>query len=267
MKFHHLREGMIYEFLQRKTEPDDIERFWEIIELEERQVRGHIIQAIWMGNLGNDSVFNAELKELNQQHRWKYHEGAEVADVKVKRLVFLDGREAMDVMVYEEGPQPKKSKRTVVPIQPEKAPEPEPSEEEQIAEYVEDNPVEELDQTFFDLSRFASYTIDDWESLCYSVVMRFINNGQVDLQKKPPPKKSNGYMVYDQEWSAFLDGKNIREIRNLGLRIVGAGGKCTYETVIIRLIKAGNWFGTPKHRQYITQNVQRRNWKSKEKND
>ena len=99
MKFHHLREGMIYEFLQRKTEPDDIERFWEIIEIEERQMRGHIIQAIWMGNLGNDQVFNAEMKELNQQHRWKYHEGAEVADVKVKRLVFLDGREALDVLV------------------------------------------------------------------------------------------------------------------------------------------------------------------------
>ena len=267
MKYHQLREGMIFEFLQRKTaEPDDIERFWEIIELEEREMRGHTIQAIWMGNLGNDSVFNAEMKELNQLNRWFYHEGAEVADVKVKRLIFLDGHQ-MDVKVYEEGPQPKKSKRTVVPLKPEKAPEPEPSVEEQIAEYLEDNPTEDLDQTFFDLSRFAPYTIDDWESLCYSVVLRFINNGQVDLQKKPPPKKSNGYFVYDQEWSAFLDGKTIREIRDLGLRIAGPGGKCTYETVIIRLIKAGNWFGSTKHKQYITQNVQRRNWKSRDKND
>ena len=38
MKYHQLREGMIFEFLQRKTEPDDIERFWEIIEIEERQM-------------------------------------------------------------------------------------------------------------------------------------------------------------------------------------------------------------------------------------
>ena len=106
MKFHQLREGMIFEFTDKRPEPDNVERYWEIIELEERQVRGHIIQAIWMGNLGNDGVFNAELKELNQQHRWKYHEGAEVADVKVKRLIFLDGHQ-MDVQVYEEGPQPK----------------------------------------------------------------------------------------------------------------------------------------------------------------
>ena len=66
---------------------------------------------------------------------------------------------------------------------------------------------------------------------------------------------------------AQADGKTIREIRDLGLRIAGPGGKCTYETVIIRLIKAGNWFGSTKHKQYITQNVQRRNWKSRDKND
>ena len=264
MKFHDLREGMIYEFLQRNAEePDDIKRFWEIIELEERQMRGHIIQAIWMGNLGNDGVFNAELKELNQQHRWKYHEGAEVADVKVKRLIFLDGHQ-MDVQVFKEGPQPKKSKRTVIPMQPKKAPE--PSVDEQISEYLEDNPVDESELTNFDLSRFAPYTINEWESLCDSVVMRFVNNGQVDLSRKPPPKKSLSHYVHEQEWSAFLDGATIREVRELKLRIVGEQGKkCTFETVIIRLIKAGHWFGKAKHRSYITQNVQRRNWKSREK--
>ncbi len=266
MKYHQLREGMIFEFLQRKAaEPDDIERYWEIIELEEREMRGHTIQAIWMGNLGNDSVFNAEIKELNQLNRWFYHEGAEVADVKVKRLIFLDGHQ-MDVQVYEEGPQPKKSKRTVIPIQPQKAPE--PSVDEQIAEYLEDNPVDDTDPTHFDLSRFAAYTINEWESLCDSVVMRFVNNGQVDLGRKPPPKKTLSYYVHEQEWSAFTDGKTIREVRDLNLRISGEmGKKCTFETVIIRLIKAGHWFGTTKHRQFITQNVQRRNWKSQKKND
>ena len=266
MKYHHLREGMIFEFTDKRPEPENVERYWEIIELEERQIRGHVIQAIWMGNLGNDQVFNAELKELKQAHRWTYHEGAEVADVKVKRLIFLDGRDAMDVMVYEEGPQPKKSKRTVIPIQPQKAPE--PSVDEQIAEYLEDNPVDDTDPTHFDLSRFAPYTINEWESLCDSVVMRFVNNGQVDLERKPPPKKSLSHYVHEQEWSAFIDGKNIREVRDLSLRISGEmGKKCTYETVIIRLIKAGHWFGTTKHRQFITQNVQRRNWKSQQKND
>ena len=64
------------------------------------------------------------------------------------------------------------------------------------------------------------------------------------------------------------DGKTIREVRDLNLRISGEmGKKCTFETVIIRLIKAGHWFGTTKHRQFITQNVQRRNWKSQKKND
>ena len=266
MKYHQLREGMIFEFTDKRPEPENVERYWGIIELEERQIRGHVIQAIWMGNLGNDQVFNAELKELKQAPRWTYHEGAEVADVKVKRLIFLDGRDAMDVMVYEEGPQPKKSKRTVIPIQPQKAPE--PSVDEQIAEYLEDNPVDDTDPTHFDLSRFAPYTINEWESLCDSVVMRFVNNGQVDLERKPPPKKSLSHYVHEQEWSAFTDGKTIREVRDLNLRISGEmGKKCTFETVIIRLIKAGHWFGTTKHRQFITQNVQRRNWKSRQKND
>ena len=263
MKYHQLREGMIYEFTDKRPEPDNIERYWEIIELEEKQIRGHVIQAIWMGNLGNDQVFNAELNELKQAHRWKYHEGAEVADVRVKRLVFLDGREAMDVLVYEEGIQPKKSKRTVIPIQPDKAPEPEPSVEEQIAEYLEDNPIDDSEATHFDLSRFAPYTINEWESLCDSVVLRFVNNGQVDLKKKAPKKKSLSYYVHEQEWSAFLDGATIREVRELKLRIIGEPVKrCTYETVIIRLIKAGHWFGTAKHRSHITQGVQKRNWKS-----
>ena len=66
MKFHQLREGMIFEFTDKRPEPENVERYWEIIELEEKQIRGHVIQAIWMGNLGNDQVFNAELNELKQ---------------------------------------------------------------------------------------------------------------------------------------------------------------------------------------------------------
>lgn len=101
-------------------------------------------------------------------------------------------------------------------------------------------------------SSYASLTYDDLEYLCGAVAYSF------DLHKsKVPSPRSKSALVHQQELSAFRDGYTIREVRDLGLRIKmttkSKQEKCSFQTVIKRLMQAIVWYGRVDERKILRQ--------------
>lgn len=293
MKLNQLREGMILERVTREFSRNDISKYWIILEIEVRQKHGIERSDIWVKNLGHNDILSCVFEHIANPKRWLLLEGAELQQLLVKRLVFVDERNPIEmsceVFVGEPeastAPVSKSKVGTVIhyldgrskdPIDQELADELEKLEEEPSREEVSakvdevdvqenDSDQDEKDQVIENLTNFASCTIDDWEFICDTLVHRFIHNGQFDPTHKRPKNGSKSAQVYSQEWSAFKDNQyTVREVRKLGLRIHGDfGTPCTYQTVLIRLVKGCFFYGSANHRQFITHGIQKRNRQAK----
>lgn len=202
-----------------------------------------------------------DITTLNNPSEWKHYENAFVTEKHqvVKEVSFVD-RDPYIIVTSQ-----------TVPIQkPVEEPKEEPIKKVQewqsptlvdfkkiinvqAKEQEEREPViEENTEVILPYHSYASLTYDDLEYLCGAVAYSF------DLHKsKIPNPGSKSALVHAQELSAFRDGYTIREVRNLKLRIKmtpkSNQEKCTYQTVIKRLLQAIVWYGRADERKILRQ--------------
>jgi len=266
MKIENLRPGMVFEkiktanFKAKSLTPikDDL---YEVVKVENNQTSGYSMTAIWMGNLSSNEGCMVDITTLNNPSEWKHHENAFVTEKHqvVKEVSFVD-RDPYIIVTSQ-----------TVPIQkPVEEPKEEPIKKVQewqsptlvdfkkiinvqAKEQEEREPViEENTEVILPYHSYASLTYDDLEYLCGAVAYSF------DLHKsKIPNPGSKSALVHAQELSAFRDGYTIREVRNLKLRIKmtpkSNQEKCTYQTVIKRLLQAIVWYGRADERKILRQ--------------
>jgi len=266
MKIENLRPGMVFEkiktanFKAKSLTPikDDL---YEVVKVENNQTSGYSMTAIWMGNLSSNEGCMVDITTLNNPSEWKHYENAFVTEKHqvVKEVSFVD-RDPYIIVTSQ-----------TVPIQkPVEEPKEEPIKKVQewqsptlvdfkkiinvqAKEQEEREPViEENTEVILPYHSYASLTYDDLEYLCGAVAYSF------DLHKsKIPNPGSKSALVHAQELSAFRDGYTIREVRNLKLRIKmtpkSNQEKCTYQTVIKRLLQAIVWYGRADERKILRQ--------------
>jgi len=266
MKIENLRPGMVFEkiktanFKAKSLTPikDDL---YEVVKVENNQTSGYSMTAIWMGNLSSNEGCMVDITTLNNPSEWKHYENAFVTEKHqvVKEVSFVD-RDPYIIVTSQ-----------TVPIQkPVEEPKEEPikkvqewqsptlvdfkkiinvqAKEQEEREPVSDNNTEVI----LPYSSYASLTYDDLEYLCGAVAYSF------DLHRsKVPNPGSKSALVHSQELSAFRDGYTIREVRDLGLRIKmttkSKQEKCSFQTVIKRLMQAIVWYGRVDERKILRQ--------------
>jgi len=270
MKIENLRPGMVFEkiktanFKAKSLTPikDDL---YEVVKVENNQTSGYSMTAIWMGNLSSNEGCMVDITTLNNPSEWKHYENAFVTEKHqvVKEVSFVD-RDPYIIVTSQ-----------TVPIQkPVEEPKEEPKEEPiekveewksptlvdfkkiinvQAKEQEEREPVSDNNtEVILPYSSYASLTYDDLEYLCGAVAYSF------DLHRsKVPNPGSKSALVHSQELSAFRDGYTIREVRDLGLRIKmttkSKQEKCSFQTVIKRLMQAIVWYGRVDERKILRQ--------------
>jgi len=266
MKIDNLRPGMVFEKIKTanfkaKSKTPIKDDLYEVVKVENNNTSGYSMTAIWMGNLTTNEGCMVDITTLNNPGEWKHHDNAYVTEKHqiVKEVSFVD-RDPYIIVTSK-----------TVPIEkPDEQPKEEPIEkvEEwksptlvdfkkiinvQAKEQEEKEPVSDNNtEVILPYSSYASLTYDDLEYLCGAVAYSF------DLHKsKIPNPGSKSALVHAQELSAFRDGYTIREVRNLKLRIKmtpkSNQEKCTYQTVIKRLLQAIVWYGRADERKILRQ--------------
>jgi len=266
MKIENLRPGMVFEKIKTanfkaKSKTPIKDDLYEVVKVENNQTSGYSMTAIWMGNLSSNEGCMVDITTLNNPSEWKHYENAFVTEKHqvVKEVSFVD-RDPYIIVTSQ-----------TVPIQkPVEEPKEEPIKKVQewqsptlvdfkkiinvqAKEQEEREPViEENTEVILPYHSYASLTYDDLEYLCGAVAYSF------DLHKsKIPNPGSKSALVHAQELSAFRDGYTIREVRNLKLRIKmtpkSNQEKCTYQTVIKRLLQAIVWYGRADERKILRQ--------------
>jgi len=266
MKIDNLRPGMVFEKIKTanfkaKSKTPIKDDLYEVVKVENNNTSGYSMTAIWMGNLTTNEGCMVDITTLNNPGEWKHHDNAYVTEKHqiVKEVSFVD-RDPYIIVTSK-----------TVPIEkPVEQPKEEPIEkvEErksptlvdfkkiinvQAKEQEEREPViEENAEVILPYHSYAALTYDDLEYLCGAVAYSF------DLNKtKIPNPGSKSALVHAQELSAFRDGYTIREVRNLKLRIKmtpkSNQEKCTYQTVIKRLLQAIVWYGRADERKILRQ--------------
>jgi hypothetical protein len=266
MKIDNLRPGMVFEKIKTanfkaKSKTPIKDDLYEVVKVENNNTSGYSMTAIWMGNLTTNEGCMVDITTLNNPGEWKHHDNAYVTEKHqiVKEVSFVD-RDPYIIVTSK-----------TVPIEkPDEQPKEEPIEkvEEwksptlvdfkkiinvQAKEQEEKEPIiEENTEVILPYHSYASLTYDDLEYLCGAVAYSF------DLHKsKIPNPGSKSALVHAQELSAFRDGYTIREVRNLKLRIKmtpkSNQEKCTYQTVIKRLLQAIVWYGRADERKILRQ--------------
>jgi len=266
MKIENLRPGMVFEKIKTanfkaKSKTPIKDDLYEVVKVENNNTSGYSMTAIWMGNLTTNEGCMVDITTLNNPSEWKHYENAFVTEKHqvVKEVSFVD-RDPYIIVTSQ-----------TVPIQkPVEEPKEEPIKKVQewqsptlvdfkkiinvqAKEQEEREPViEENTEVILPYHSYASLTYDDLEYLCGAVAYSF------DLHKsKIPNPGSKSALVHAQELSAFRDGYTIREVRNLKLRIKmtpkSNQEKCTYQTVIKRLLQAIVWYGRADERKILRQ--------------
>ena len=281
MKIDNLRPGMVFEkiktanFKQKSKTPikDDL---YEVVKVENNNTSGYSMTAIWMGNLTTNEGCMVDITTLNNPGEWKHHENAFVTEKHqiVKEVSFVD-RDPYIIVTSktvpiekpvdkpEEKPLDKLIEKAeqlgadvsvmktsdILPkiVDIKKIINVHPKEEQEEEAVDEDNT-----EVIRDYHSYASLTYHDLEYLCGAVAYSF------DLHKsKIPNPGSKSALVHSQELSAFRAGYTIREVRDLGLRIKmtvkSKQEKCSYQTVIKRLLQAIVWYGRADERKILRQ--------------
>ena len=262
MKIENLRPGMVFEkiktanFKAKSLTPikDDL---YEVVKVENNQTSGYSMTAIWMGNLSSNEGCMVDITTLNNPSEWKHYENAFVTEKHqvVKEVSFVD-RDPYIIVTSQTVPIQKPVEEPIEKVEEWKSPTLVDFKKiinVQAKEQEEREPViEENTEVILPYHSYASLTYDDLEYLCGAVAYSF------DLHKsKIPNPGSKSALVHAQELSAFRDGYTIREVRNLKLRIKmtpkSNQEKCTYQTVIKRLLQAIVWYGRADERKILRQ--------------
>ena len=283
MKADNVRKGMIFERVVRRLKKQPLpngasvmkDQLFEVVEHERRELNGYLIDQVLMGNLMDRSGVMVEMSELCNPKEWRHHENAllfeekRIVEISSRRVEFTN-HDPIELEATQREIEPeevgasteKKIERAlkqveartmdqrprsnVVVINKEvvKA-EPEPE--------VIDPDVQVVEQK--DYSKYGSYTIDNLDLLVNSFM-----TPKIALKAKP--KGNSLYvMAVETDWAAFADLKyTVREVREKSVRTTqsGGSGKLTFQRVLHRLMEGLVWFGTGKHKQALTDFLQRR---------
>ena len=284
MKIDNLRPGMVFEKIKtahfkQKSKTPIKEDLYEVVKVENNDTSGYSMTAIWMGHLTTNEGCMVDLTTINNPAEWKHHDNAFVTEKHqiVKEVSFVDRdpyiiitsktvpiekpvetpkveapkvqQEEEEDVSHETSPPPKiVNFKKVINVQAKEQKEKVISEAEaEVRAMTEDNT-----DVILPYHSYAALTYDDLEYLCGAVAYSF------NLHKsKIPNPGSKSALVHAQELSCFRDGYTIREVRNLKLRIkmtpMSKQEKCTYQTVIKRLLQAIVWYGRPEERKILRQ--------------
>tara|TARA_R100001086_G_C11798947_1_gene248323 strand:- start:692 stop:1042 length:351 start_codon:yes stop_codon:yes gene_type:complete len=107
MKFETLREGMVFEKVKgpRQHTPSGaiiLDNLFEVVYVARTEIRDYFCETICIGNLKSKKTAVLDMSELSNQSMWRYHEGAEVKEVTVKQVQFLN-REPLQITSAEVG--------------------------------------------------------------------------------------------------------------------------------------------------------------------
>tara|TARA_R110002051_G_scaffold249286_1_gene308722 strand:- start:927 stop:1733 length:807 start_codon:yes stop_codon:yes gene_type:complete len=263
MKLDTLRPGMVVEKMKtvnakQKSATPIKEDLYEVIKIDNNQTGGYTMTAIWLGNIVANEACMVDISTLNNPAEWKLHDKAFVQEKHqiVKEISFVD-RDPLFVTTNKTIPIVKTpSEQLQEELEPIKEPKPvaikEPKPVIDYKKLHDEIVVSEEAAGFLDYGAYASYTKDDLDYL----LKTFLPSYNFYQKKKPRPNTKSAF-VHQQELSAFRDGYSIREIRNLGLRIKWTpkttSTKCSYQTVIKRLIQATVWYAKPADKQILKQ--------------
>ena len=241
MKFETVREGMVFEKIKNthKNNATNLSSLYEVVSCEKTEARGYIMESIWIGNLKDKTTESITVRELSNQHQWKYHEGAEIKEVVVKQVSFLN-KPPLQITSEEVGVSDIKKC--------------------QAADSVDDCP------TIINIAyeKYAYCTIDHLEML----VDTFWDMDGTNITRPKPQPNSLSYLVHAQEWDLFSEvsdnPKTVRDIRELGNRIKHKDNlgndvhhPVSYQQILRRLIQGLMWFGKPVHKQLRTAKFQK----------
>ena len=276
MKLENLRPGMVIEKMKTanaksKSATPIKEDLYEIIKIENTETNGYTMTAIWLGNLSSNDACMVDITTLNNPSEWKYYDGAFVTEKHqvVKEITFLN-RDPLIITtsktvpvkeseLLEEAPVPQidPSKKTsrewnplvskrVVGIKGESF-----SGDLDIPPAGHNSKQLEQEHTNFqDFKVYRSCTYDDLDYLVESLIYTYDY-----YKRKIPNPASKSALVHSQELSAFRDGYTIKEVRELGLRIKhtphSTQEKCSYQTVLRRIIQAMVWYGKPNEKKAL----------------
>ena len=202
------------------------------------------MSAIWLGNLTTNEACMVDITSLNNPSQWKYHDGAYITEKQqiIKEVTFRDLDPFIittdktipikDPQLFTE--QDKDVKKTTPSNNKVLGAKEKPEKTKQDPPTVE----------WVNYAAYGKCTVDDLDYLLKSLIHTHNFYG-----RKPPGPATKSAMVHSQELSAFRDGYTIREIRDLGLRIKhtpnSMSEKCTYQTILRRVIQAMVWWGRP----------------------
>ena len=256
MKLDTLRPGMVVEKMKtvnakQKSATPIKEDLYEVIKIDNNQTGGYTMTAIWLGNIVANEACMVDISTLNNPAEWKLHDKAFVQEKHqiVKEISFID-RDPLFVTTNKTIPITNADTTAVVISTKEKdIKEPKP-----VIDYKklhdEINVVSE--SSFVNYGAYASCTKDDLDYLLKTFLPTY------NFYQRPKPQNNTkSAFVHQQELSAFRDGYSIREVRDLALRVKmtpnSTQQKCSYQTVIRRLVQATVWYASPANKKILKQ--------------
>jgi len=254
MKLDTLRPGMVVEKMKtanakQKSATPIKEDLYEVIKIDNNEAGGYTMTAIWLGNIVANEACMVDISTLNNPTEWKLHDKAFVQEKHqiVKEISFVD-RDPLFVTTNKTLPIVKTpSEQLQEELEPIKTPK---SEIDYKKLHDEINIVSE--SGYIDHGAYASCTKDDLDYLLKTFLPTY------SFYQRPKPQgNSKSAFVHQQELSAFRDGYTIKEVRDLALRIKltpnSTQQKCTYQTVIRRLVQAIVWYANSTDKQILKQ--------------